>query len=85
VRRRSLLMHNMRAFTWPLTVEGRAMSFPDLFTELLATISEINSRAQWPLILIIPMPSQVRVDRENGVLTAWCLWVHKSEVRHGRA
>lgn len=78
-------MPDTYAFTWPLTVEGQSMSFPDLFNELLATISEINSRAQWPLILIIPMPSQVQVDRENGVLTAWCMWVRKSEVRSGRA
>lgn len=70
-------------FRWPLTREGRRMTFADLFEELLATINEINSRGEWPLILFIPMPGDVTVDREDGVLTARCDWVRKSQARHG--
>jgi hypothetical protein len=70
-------------FRWPLTREGRRMTFTDLFEELLATINEINSRRDWPLILFIPMPGDVTVDRTSGVLTARCEWIRKSEARHG--
>lgn len=70
-------------FRWPLTREGRRMTFTDLFEELLATINEINSRRDWPLILLIPMPGDVTVDRTSGVLTARCEWIRKSEARHG--
>jgi hypothetical protein len=71
-------------FRWPLTPEGVHMSFPDLFEELLATISEINSRKEWPLIVMIPMPGDVSVDRQAMSLTAHCQWIHKNEARHGR-
>jgi hypothetical protein len=60
------------------------MSFTDLFEELLATISEINSRREWPLVVLVPMPGDVAVDRDGGVLTARCQWVRKSEARDGR-
>lgn len=71
-------------FRWPLTPEGRSMSFTDLFEELLATISEINSRREWPLVVLVPMPGDVTLNRDGGVLTARCQWVRKSEARDGR-
>jgi cystathionine beta-lyase family protein involved in aluminum resistance len=79
-----MTMRETTAFRWPLTDEGRAMSFPELFGELLETISEINSRAEWPLVVIIPNPGDVTVDRAGGVITARCKWVRKSAVRHAR-
>lgn len=66
--------------SWPLTDEGKRMDVAELFGELTRTISELNSRDDYPYIFLQPRDMRDVVVRD-GRITLLVPMADKSRLR----
>ncbi|MFT9276865.1 MULTISPECIES: hypothetical protein [Bifidobacterium] len=65
--------------SWPLTDEGKGMDVAELFGELTRTISELNSRDDYPYVIMQPRLQDVSMA--DGRLTAVTPMADKKDLR----
>jgi hypothetical protein len=65
--------------SWPLTEQGKRMSVSQLYPEVTRTVSELNSRRDYPLLIMQPDPNDL--VKRHGRLVALTLIADKKNLR----
>lgn len=65
--------------SWPLTAQGEQMDLSQLYPEVTATVSELNSRRDYPLLIM--QPNLNDLVKRRGRLIALTLVADKENLR----
>ncbi|MDF7665699.1 hypothetical protein [Bifidobacterium sp. ESL0745] len=66
---------------WPLTADGLIKAERSIVDEVHSTISELNSREDYPYVFLQPADKDIRIDRIGRKVTAMCRWIPRRELR----
>ncbi|MCO6558522.1 MAG: hypothetical protein J6575_03685 [Bifidobacterium sp.] len=66
---------------WPLTADGLIKAERSIVAEVHSTISELNSREDYPYVFLQPYDRDIHIDRIGRTVTAMCRWIPRRELR----